>query len=1006
MSNVAEFNRVMDATSFYRDGRPTSGVFTRNELLDPQSDRHFKYKKAVDVPRGESRLGADAVFELSDAPCVYFKYLADATPSDRDLTAIRELAWNDGLAPALWVVTPSKVLIYSCYSRPRTSDERDHEHHLIQTFDDIATNLESLNNFAGRLQFESGAFWREPEVAKRINRNQRVDKALLDDLADAEEELVSEGLPVAVAHALLGRSLFTAYLQDRGILKPQFFRAHFSVAEFTDVLGSKSKTDKLFKWLGKTFNGDVFPLMPSEARSVGPKHRGIVRRLLEGTSQSGQMRLWPYRFDVIPIELISSVYEMFTHSADGKTAKERGTHYTPINLVDLVLSQAFKGIPADGKILDMSCGSGVFLVESLRRLVGLRIAQGEKLDRALVRDTLHNQVFGVDISEEAIQIAAFSLYLALLELDPDPQPPSALRFRHLIGENLFAKDAFDEEAEFNRREPFISKGFAAVVGNPPWTRTKSISSNVGYCQRHGYLVSQQGKVDQAFLWRAGDFLSEDAKVALILHGQPFFSHKPEARTAKTSLMNRFAPELLIDLADLHQVKLFPTAVAPALVYIGTARVSLPEDSFTLVSARRSESFLKHAIVDICLESTARLPTVRAASDPDMLKVASWGSARDMALIEKLRTRPGFPKMGELLDKWSWPKGRGAEPNGSFVVDEKFPAKYLPSGEMPRYTFDATALPDRETNLTLRRGHSKPEIYRGPLLIALRGLRKQRFFSAVVNDDVMYTQLYLGFSATGENPEYRYILNGIMNSRLATYFLFMTASWWAVERSTVEMVDLCRLPVPDPEVVPTDLLAPVIEAERALVASEPTRRENGSLVENLNDAVLRLYGLCDDDDVLIRDALDITIDRRRCRGKSRALKCPTPDELTTYCQQLMHVIRPLLTARNERGIVAEILDVGPSALTVVNFSMVPADGRRRTIRTTKVPGLLDVLHRIEKKLGTRIIDRVYSQRVLRIYAGDDLYVIKPAELRYWSRSAALNDSDEILAEHWGVGRGVQ
>lgn len=1006
MSDIAEFNRAMDATRFYCDGRPTAGVLSRAKLLDPRSDRHFKYRKAVDASQGPRRLGADAVFELCDAPCVYFKYLADAAPSDRDLTTIRQLAWNDGLARALWVVTPSKVLIYSCYSKPRTSDEHEHKYHLIRTFDDIATNLEALNSFAGRLQFESGAFWREPEVARRINRNQRVDRALLDDLADAEEELVKEDLPVAVAHALLGRSIFTAYLQDRGILKPQFFRAHFSVDGFTDVLRSKSKTDKLFQWLGKTFNGDVFPLLSVEAESVGAEHRKIVRRLFEGTSQSGQMRLWPYRFDIIPIELISSVYEMFTHSADGKTANERGTHYTPINLVDLVLSQAFKGIPADGKILDMSCGSGVFLVESLRRLVGLRLAQGEKLDRALVRDTLHNQVFGVDISEEAIQIAAFSLYLAILELDPDPQPPSALRFRPLIGRNLFAEDAFDEEAEFNYREPFISKGFSAIVGNPPWTRTPSASSNAKYCQMHGHAVSQKDKPDQAFLWRAGDFLSDDAKVALILHAAPFFSHTPATRTAKKSLMNRFAPELLMNLAELREDRLFPTARAPALVYIGTARRSLPEDSFTLVSARRSRSFLNHAIADVCLENTARLPTVQAASDPDMLKVASWGSARDMALVEKLRTRPGFPEMSELLERWSWPKGRGGQLGGSFVVDEKYPTKFLPSGKMPQYVFDAAALPDREANLTLHRGYSRPEIYHGPLLVALRGLRQERFFSAVVNDDVLYTRMYVGFSATGDNPEYRYILNGIMNSRLAAYFLFMTGSCWAVERSLVEKVDLCRLPVPDPEVIPANLLAPAIEAGQALATSEPACRENGSLVENLNDAVLRLYGLCDDDEVLIRDALDITIDRRRNRDKSRALKPPTRDELAAYCQQMMDVIQPLLASRNKRNFVVEILDMGPSPLAVVNFRMVPTGGRKREIRTTRVPGLPNVLDRIEEQLGARITDRVYSQRVLRVYAGDDLYVVKPAELRYWSRSAALNDSDEILAEHLGVDRGVQ
>ncbi len=995
----------MNATEFYRDGRPSAGVITRDTLLDPRSKKHFKYKTAIQ----EDKLGAAAIFELSDAPCIYFKCLADAAPSDQTLTAIRRLAWNHGLAPLLWVVTPTAVLIYNCYSKPRSDDEREHEHHLIRTFDDIATDLKSLNNFGGRLQLESGAFWRRNE-ARRIDRRQRVDTSLLQDLTDAEERLFAENLGVAAAHALLGRCIFVAYLQDRGILKPQFFRAHFGVERFANVLASKQKTERLFRWIRKTFNGDLFPLLPSEGRRLKRKHCKIVKRLLEGTSQTGQMRFWPYKFDVIPVELISSIYEMFTHSADGKTAKERSTHYTPINLVDLVLSEVFKVMPADGKILDMSCGSGVFLVESLRRLVSLRLAQGEELDRKLIQDTLYNQIFGIDISKEAIQIAAFSLYLTLLELDPNPKPPSALRFKPLAGRNLFAgeeNNAFNEEADFNRQDPFASKGFAAIVGNPPWTRVAGDSLHAKYCKRHSYPVAKGCPPDQAFLWRVGDFASENTRIGLILHAKHFFSHQPEARTAKQALLTRFTPEVLMNLADLRQVKLFPTTVAPAMIFIGGARQVEPGDSFTFISLRRSEDFRNHGIIDISPENVKRLPTAKAASDPDMLKVASWGSARDMALIEKLRDLPGFLELDQLLKKWSWPKGRGIEPGGSFVATKQFPAKYLPSGEMPPYAFDARVLPNRERNLTLRRGQGRPQIYRGPLLIALRGLHQERFYSAVVDGDVLYTQLYVGFSATGEHPENRYLLNGIMNSSLTTYFLFMTASSWGVERPTVELVDLSRIPVPDPESVSPALLARVIKAERALARKALTGRISASLVEHLDNAVFRLYEIHDEgEEILIKDALNITIDLRRRRGDSHALKRPTREEMVAYCRQMIDVIRPLLATRNERGIIAEILDVGPSPLGVVNFRMVAAKAGGQSVRTVEVAALNDVLRRIEQQLETKIIDRVYSQRLLHVYAGDDLYVVKPAELRYWSRSAALNDADEILAQHLGAKRGIQ
>ena len=108
--------------------------------------------------------------------------------------------------------------------------------------------------------------------------------------------------------------------------------------------------------------------------------------------RSGQKTFdfWQYDFEVIPIELISSIYERFIYADNQATAKARGTHYTPVNLVDLVFSQVFddhlfaKKLPSDAKILDLACGSGVFLVDAFRRLVARRIAGGEKLTRTLV----------------------------------------------------------------------------------------------------------------------------------------------------------------------------------------------------------------------------------------------------------------------------------------------------------------------------------------------------------------------------------------------------------------------------------------------------------------------------------------------------------------------------------------------------------------------------------------------------------------------------------------------
>ncbi len=118
------------------------------------------------------------------------------------------------------------------------------------------------------------------------------------------------------------------------------------------------------------------------------------------------------------VELISSIYEQFAHSVAGAAAGVQGLHYTSVNLVDLALDQVMDDLQGTAKVLDPACGSGVFLVEAMRRLVWRR-TRNEANSRELVRDVLRNQIFGVDINTGALQVAAFSLYLATLELDPE-----------------------------------------------------------------------------------------------------------------------------------------------------------------------------------------------------------------------------------------------------------------------------------------------------------------------------------------------------------------------------------------------------------------------------------------------------------------------------------------------------------------------------------------------------------------------------------------------------------
>jgi hypothetical protein len=222
--------------------------------------------------------------------------------------------------------------------------------------------------------------------------------------------------------------------------------AHFTAV--SDRVRQSDQTARPCNFLAGAFNGDMFP-QSAATENLAERHLSRVADLLEAVDpETGQLTFFPYQFDVIPVELISSIYEQFAHSKAGAAAsatdptddieppleaddgageqarastdavtpaqaKRRGVHYTRLPVVSLILDEVMHDITGDETVLDLTCGSGVFLVEALRRLVARK--GGEAPARELIRSTLYNQVYGVDISDAAIRVAAFSLYLAALD---------------------------------------------------------------------------------------------------------------------------------------------------------------------------------------------------------------------------------------------------------------------------------------------------------------------------------------------------------------------------------------------------------------------------------------------------------------------------------------------------------------------------------------------------------------------------------------------------------------
>lgn len=294
----------------------------------------------------------------------------------------------------------------------------------------------------------------------------------------------------------------------------------------------------------------------------------------------------PYQFSVIPVEIIGNAYEQFlgkTISIDKnhkavielkpEVRKAGGVYYTPEYIVDYIVAntvgEAIKGKTPDEivniKILDPACGSGSFLLGAYKYLLNYHkeyflknktkkymgsryeiIDESGNLALWVRKQILINNIFGVDIDSNAVEVAKLSLLLksfedsfnvneygqgSLLNEKILPSLENNIKSGNSLinsnfnseGERLFASDedtqykikCFSWEKEFSS---VIKKGgFDIIIGNPPYVKEYTDRESFENVKKGNLSKYYQGKMDlwYFFVCFGLDILKENGKLGFI-----------------------------------------------------------------------------------------------------------------------------------------------------------------------------------------------------------------------------------------------------------------------------------------------------------------------------------------------------------------------------------------------------------------------------------------------------------------------------------------------------------
>ena len=984
---------VLEATGYLADGHPAHGVQIGDDVHVGDHTRGFR---------------PDALWKGDSALTVYFKSEPEA-PSGEQIAGWHQEIWNRGFAPLLWVVSPEKIELYNGFGRPRQTGNATE--HRLRIFERIESKLEELDAFAGRLAMETGRFWQESDASK-VDRKTSVDRQLLSDLAALERDLVKADMSRPDAQGLIGRSIFAQYLIDRRIVTPRRLANVYGHDTLAAILRDRRATKQLFDWLRETFNGDMFPSKGSSVpRAI---HLRRVADFLDAVDpDSGQMTFFPYRFDVIPVELISSIYEQFARSDpppardDARSARsassarddhhETDVFYTRLPLVSLVLDEITDGLTGRETVLDLTCGSGVFLVEALRRLVRLR-SGGAEPSRRLIRSTLYEQIYGVDISESAVRVAAFSLYLAALEFDPNPSPPRALKFKPLIGKTLIVGDARNVERTTDGQAALTERGakrqFDVIVGNPLWsyggkeaTAARRDESN------HRSKVHAPRGESLGFVSQAMEFASDNTRFGLILSAVQFFSRSGTGASASRQLLETLSPVTLVNLSNQSDW-LFPNANMPAIALFARHRRS-PSSVITTVQVPWSPGGARSHTFEIAPSDIITLPLADWKRQPELLKAALLGCRRDLGLLDRLTSK--FTTLEEGLGQIDVRLRAGLK-LGNRSRDASFlhGIPYLTAKALRPFSVPADSSSFDEAGAE---GPRSRDIYRAPLLLVKRFLLVEnvRPVVAVADRDTVFTDAFLGAAFPDDRREIACILAAVLSSSLASWFLLMTASTFGLWMQLIERGDLVQMPVPDLEAAPRS------KAGRHLI------RLVGKLQRNpprdadwraLDDAVFDLYGLDEAERTVARDGLFRASWQWNPGRLESAKPEPAQPQMLDYARTFLAAMDVWFAARKRRHMRAEVFNLPKSApLRVVRFVLeegyAPAPPRVDLVEPEG--SLRDGLDRIGQRLEVRLATSLSSQRELRVHGRREVVIIKPSARRHWMGVSALEDADAVIVE---------